>query len=203
MFWREVQLFGDELPCKPDRVALEVVSKREIAEHLEEGMMPRGVPDLLEIIVLSARAHALLTRRRAPSAGRQLLAEEHALELHHSRVGEQQRWIVGGHQRAARVGDVSVLLELRDELFADLGGFHSLNIRAALARSVGAGVWDRRGVLCAPNLALSRLWIATSAGRVRVPDSRHPIQRSKVGATRTPRLLCSVATAAARSAAGS
>src|SRR5947209_17316512 len=98
MFRRELQLFGDELPCKSDRVGLEVISKREIAEHLEEGMMPRGVPDLLEIVVLSARAYALLARRCPASARRQLLAEEYALELHHSRVGEQQRWIVGGHQ---------------------------------------------------------------------------------------------------------
>ena len=52
--------FGDEFPREADRVALEVVAKREIAEHLEERVMPRGVADLLEIVVLAACADALL-----------------------------------------------------------------------------------------------------------------------------------------------
>src|SRR5690349_5222868 len=97
MFGRELQLPGDELPRKPDRIALEVVAKREIAEHLEERVMPRSVSDLLEIVVLPPRAHALLARRRPPSARRQLLAEEYAFELHHARVREKQRGVVGGY----------------------------------------------------------------------------------------------------------
>jgi len=42
-------------------VPFEVVPKGEIPQHLEEGVMPRGVADVLEIVVLAARTHATLT----------------------------------------------------------------------------------------------------------------------------------------------
>ena len=65
--------------------------------------MPGRVADLLEIVVLAAGAHALLRRRRAPLSLRRVFhAEEDLLELHHAGVREQQRRIVGGHERRAR-----------------------------------------------------------------------------------------------------
>ena len=80
---------GHKLPGKANRIALEVVSKREIPEHLKEGVVPRGMAHLLKVVVLAARAHALLTRGRAPASLRGfLVSEEHLLELHHPRVGE-------------------------------------------------------------------------------------------------------------------
>ena len=57
--------------------------------------MPRGVADVFQIVVLAARAHAALRARRA-HIGTLVLAEKHVLELHHARVGEQQRRIVAG-----------------------------------------------------------------------------------------------------------
>jgi hypothetical protein len=57
---RQPQLAGDELPREANGVALEVVAEGEVAEHLEEGVMPGGVPHLLEVVVLAAGAHALL-----------------------------------------------------------------------------------------------------------------------------------------------
>src|SRR6476646_6732799 len=91
----ERQLLRHELPSETDCVALEIVAEREVAEHLEEGEMPRGVADLLEIVVLTAGADAFLRRRRATiPLGRLLHAEEHLLELHHARVREQQCRIV-------------------------------------------------------------------------------------------------------------
>jgi hypothetical protein len=56
----DLQLTGDELPREADRVALEVVAEREVAEHFEERVVARGVPDLLEIVVLAAGPHTLL-----------------------------------------------------------------------------------------------------------------------------------------------
>ncbi len=53
---------NQQLPGKLDRVFLEVVAKRKIAEHLEERMMPGGFPDLVQIVMLSAGANALLRR---------------------------------------------------------------------------------------------------------------------------------------------
>src|SRR5215510_12684190 len=49
--------FSDQIPGEFDRSLLEVVSEREIAEHLEESVMSRGVPDIVEIIVFAAGAH--------------------------------------------------------------------------------------------------------------------------------------------------
>ncbi len=93
------QIPRDELPAEPDCIALEVISEREVPEHLEEGVVPGGVADLFEIVVFAARAHAFLRRRRASYAADGLLQpEEYLLELHHPRVGEQQRGIVRGDE---------------------------------------------------------------------------------------------------------
>src|SRR3982751_2057982 len=88
---------GDELPAVGDRIALEVVTKGKIPQHLEESVMPLGVSDLLEIIMLAAGPNTLLT-----GGGAQVIAlflpEEGALELHHSGVGKEEAGIVGRHQ---------------------------------------------------------------------------------------------------------
>jgi hypothetical protein len=39
---------------------LEIIAEAEVAEHLEEGVMARGVAHVLQIVVLAAGAHALL-----------------------------------------------------------------------------------------------------------------------------------------------
>jgi hypothetical protein len=64
--------------------------------------VPGRVADVLEVVVLAAGAHAALRGGRARVVAL-LLAEEHVLELHHAGVGEQQRRIVAGHQRARAV----------------------------------------------------------------------------------------------------
>ena len=88
---------GQQLPGEADRVALEVVAETEVAEHLEERVVPGRVADVLEVVVLAAGAQRLLrggrTRVRAL-----LAAGEHVLELHHAAVDEQQRRVVGRHQ---------------------------------------------------------------------------------------------------------
>ena len=120
MLLGDLQLAGDELPREADRVALEVVAEREVAEHLEERVVPRGVPDLLEIVVLAAGAHALLRGRRPPAELGLLQSEKHALELHHPRVREQQRRIVRGHQRGAGADGMALALEIAEEPAADV-----------------------------------------------------------------------------------
>ena len=54
----ELHVLGDELPGEVDRLVLEVVAEREVAEHLEEGAVAVGAADVLEIGVLAARAQA-------------------------------------------------------------------------------------------------------------------------------------------------
>ena len=58
----EAEDLGRELPAEADRVVLEVVADREVAEHLEEGEVARGVADLVDV----GRAEALLAAGHAP-----------------------------------------------------------------------------------------------------------------------------------------
>ncbi len=97
----ELELAGHELPGEADRLALEVLAEREVAQHLEEGVVAGGVPDVLQIVVLAAGAYAALAGGRARVAAF-LLAQEHVLERHHAGVGEQQRRIIPGHQAKRR-----------------------------------------------------------------------------------------------------
>jgi hypothetical protein len=117
----ELQLLGEKLPRKTNRVLLEVVTEREVAEHLEERLVPRGVADLLEIVVLSSGSNAFLGRSRATPERRILLTKKNALELHHSGVGEEQRRIVSGNERARRADDVAVPLEVFEKLSTNFG----------------------------------------------------------------------------------
>ena len=54
------QRLRHELPGVGDRLGLEVVAEGEVAEHLEERVVARGEAHVLEVVVLAARAHALL-----------------------------------------------------------------------------------------------------------------------------------------------
>ena len=57
---RQAEFLGDQIPRQLDGAVLEIIAEREIAEHLEKGVMPRGVADIVEIVVLAAGAHAFL-----------------------------------------------------------------------------------------------------------------------------------------------
>ena len=107
----ETELLGQQRPCIMDRLFLEVVPERKIAEHFEEGVVPRGVAHIVEVIVLAACTHALL---RANCAGRRGRFEpgEDVLERHHARVDEHQRRIVMRHQW--RRGDTLVIARFEE-----------------------------------------------------------------------------------------
>jgi len=47
--------FCQKIPCKRDRVFLEIIAKTEVTEHLEESMVARGIPDIVEIVMLAPR----------------------------------------------------------------------------------------------------------------------------------------------------
>src|SRR5262249_40604687 len=82
-FGVQTEIAGQELPRVADGVGLEIVPEREVAEHLEERVMARGPADVLQVVVLAARADTLLARRGAPILPL-LLAREDTLELHHA-----------------------------------------------------------------------------------------------------------------------
>src|SRR5215467_8386722 len=115
----EAEVAGEELPAELDGVFLEVIAEGEIAQHLEEGVVPGGPAHVLEIVVLASRPHALLRGGSAHVVAR-LLAEEHALELDHARVGEEQRRVLGGHERRRAHHGVAVTREVVEKLLAKL-----------------------------------------------------------------------------------
>ncbi len=126
-------LLGDQLPGELDGDVLEVVAEREVAEHLEEGVVAGGVADVVEIVVLAAGAHAFL-RGGGALIGPALEPGEHVLELDHAGVGEQQRRVVVRHERARRHDLMAVAGEIVQEGLADL-------VRAG--HGVSGGAWVR------------------------------------------------------------
>ena len=109
---------GDQVPGELDRLGLEVVAEGEVAVHLEEGAVPGGLADLLDVQGADALLHA-----GRPVEGRRLDAGEVRLERHHAGVDEQQGGVVveqrcGGHHLVAAGG------EEVQEAAPDLGGFH-------------------------------------------------------------------------------
>ena len=64
---RQAELLRHQRPGMLDRDILEVVAEREVAEHLEEGVVARGVADIVEVIVLATGPHrhfcAVVARR--------------------------------------------------------------------------------------------------------------------------------------------
>src|SRR5690606_5264747 len=124
-----------------------------IAEHLEEGVMPRGVADIVEIVMLAAGAHAFL-RGGGAGIGPLLLAGEDILELHHAGIGEHQGGVVARHEWRGFDYAMPVAGEVVEKGLPDIAGgghrFHTpdrLRPRAAMpelccadcTRPAGAG----------------------------------------------------------------
>src|SRR3546814_17366964 len=109
--------------CSSDLgVLLEVVAERPVAEHLEEGVVARGVADLVEVVVLAAGTQAALDVGRAHVAAL-LGAQEYVLELDHPRVGEQPGRVVAGDRRRGRLsGRASCRGKGRTEWWRSGGG---------------------------------------------------------------------------------
>ena len=111
---RHAVFLGHQIPGQLDGALLEVVAEREIAEHLEKGVVARGVADIVEVVVLAAGAHAFLRRHRA-RIGPLFQAGEDVLELHHAGIGEHQRRVVARHERRRRHDFVPLAREVAEE----------------------------------------------------------------------------------------
>ena len=124
---------------------LEVVAEAEIAQHFEEGVVPGGVADIVQVVVLAAGADAFL-RRGGADVGPLLLAGEDVLELHHAGVGEHQRRVVARHQRRARHRRVAVAGEIVQEGGADVvAAGHGGQVFPSVSRKQGWDVAQGRG----------------------------------------------------------
>ena len=117
---RQLEHAGEEFPGKADGVGLEVVTEAEVAQHFKEGVMAGGVADVFQVVVLAAGAHAALGGGGA-LIGARVAAGEDVLELHHARIGEQQRVVVDRDQWAAGDHLMAVVTEIVQEEFAKVG----------------------------------------------------------------------------------
>src|SRR5690606_10779327 len=124
--------FGQQGPGIGDGIALEIIAEAEVAQHFEERMVPGGIADVFQVVVLAPRAHAALCGR-CPAVGPGVLAGEDVLELDHAGVGEEQRRVIARHQRRRRHDLVPFRLEKGQEFLTDLGGFHSFGRWGKLA----------------------------------------------------------------------
>jgi hypothetical protein len=129
---RQLVDIDQQFPGVLDGVALEIIAEAEVAQHLEEGVVARGVADVFQVVVLAAGAHAFLRGGGAVVAAL-VEAEKDILELVHPGVGEQQRGVVVRHQRAGGHDLVAFRGEEVEELLADFGAFHG-----------GARPWTQR-----------------------------------------------------------
>ena len=96
---RQILLACDELPRIGDRLFLEVVSKTEVPQHLEEGMVARGVPYIIKVVVLPPCPDTGLRRGRSGRIGHRCLTGKDVLELHHPRIGEKKGRIIRNQRR--------------------------------------------------------------------------------------------------------
>jgi hypothetical protein len=144
---RQLIDIDQQLPGVLDGVTLEVVAETEISQHLEEGVMARGVADVFQVVVLAAGAHAFL-RSRGAAVAALVEAEEDVLELVHPGVGEQQRRVIVRHQRTGRNDLMAFGGEEIEELLADFGTFHG-GTRALMQRADFTR-WGRIAVIPSP-----------------------------------------------------
>src|SRR5439155_26342249 len=148
---------GQQRPRERDGVLFEIVTEREIAEHLEERVVAERRPDVVEVVVLAADAHHLLRRRRAGVLAL-FAAEKRVFELVHAGVREQQCGIVAWDQRGDRHDTVAVLSEVLKEGRPDLVGSHPFILTKLRLKPTSA--------------ALSRIFVNRSAAAERPRLSR-------------------------------
>ena len=127
---RHLPEVGQQGPRERQRLFLEVVAEREVAQHLEERVVPERRPDVVEVVVLPADPHHLL-RRRGARVVALLAPEKQILELVHAGVGEEQRRVVAGDERGAGHHAVAVLLEVLQERRSNLVRGHLFIVEQA------------------------------------------------------------------------
>ncbi len=162
------EVAGHELPGPVDRLALEVVAEAPVAEHLEEGVMARRPPDLLEVVVLAGHAQAAL---EVDGAGVAALfgAGQRVLEGDHPAVHEEQRVVVRRHEAGAGHDAMAALREELDELAPDVRGGPPRDPRITL---LNGARHRRNGSRAGPALRVRASGSGLCLGRWKVDEPR-------------------------------
>ena len=110
---------GQKLPRPGDRLFLEIVADRKIAEHFEKRMVTARLADVFDVVGAQAFLHVGDTRvvRLDP-------AVEIRLERRHPGVDPEQRRIVVRDERCARFNPVSFRREKVEPFVSDFACLH-------------------------------------------------------------------------------
>src|SRR5579883_1942567 len=147
----QVKHLGHELPRPRDCLALVIVAEAEVAQHFEEGAVPAGPSDALDIALGAGDAQTALHRYGA-RRGRRLLAEKDRDELLHTGDCKQRgRHLVRDQRRRWK----QLVLLTDEEVYPRLPQF--LTLHAPL-------VYRRRR--------------AASRGRAAIPPGRREVSRA-------------------------
>lgn len=135
---------GEQLPGELDGAFLEVVAEGEVAAHLEERAVARGLADLFDV----GRADALLHAGGARE-GRLDLTQEVGLERDHARGHQKERRVVGDERRRRHYG-VPALLEETQPAAADFCRLHQCSSFRWWYEIAGRGADMSRSGPCGP-----------------------------------------------------
>ena len=123
-----LQHIHNVLPSPRNRLFLEVVTKRPVAQHLEHRVVVGVMSHLFEVVVLAAHTEALL-RICLTATLRGHIAQNDVLELIHTCIGEHQRWVVLHDHRSRWHNQVFLALKKLLERLTYLFCCHHIKLR--------------------------------------------------------------------------
>ena len=109
-----MEALREEGPGELDSLFLEVIAKGPVAQHLKHGVVVGIASYLLEVVVLTADAEALL-RVCCTTILRLFIAQDDILKLVHPGIGKHKCGVVLDHHRCRGNYAVSVFLKEVEE----------------------------------------------------------------------------------------
>ncbi len=118
-------LIGQKVPGIRNRLFLEIITEREVSEHLKKGVMPGRTADIFEIIVLTPGPHTFLRCRR-PIIIPCFQTDKGILKLIHARISKKQGRVIGWYQTGTFNFRVSLGAEIIQKFPANFVSSHQV-----------------------------------------------------------------------------
>ena len=96
-----LQYIHDVLPREINRLFLEIIAERPVAQHLKHRVVVGVVSHFLQVVVLTAHAQTFLTVRHTRILDG-IVAQDDTLPRVHTGIGEHQAWVVFDNHRSRR-----------------------------------------------------------------------------------------------------
>ena len=119
---------GEELPAVGDSLLLKIVAKAPVAQHLKHSVVVGIVSHLLQVVMLTAHAEALLSVSH-PGIGCARVAEKDILKLVHTGISKHQSGVVLHHHRSARHNVVPMALKKMQKTAAYFVACHDYKLK--------------------------------------------------------------------------